>query len=89
MPELSYTKDCSAFLEFLEIPVVIAEARRASFEFLCKIELNGAFSDDVLNSREMAQLEERDRRLSTEIVYGTLRWQALLDYEIGRLCFRS
>jgi len=68
---------------------VIAEARRASFEFLCKIELNGAFSDDVLNSKEMAQLEERDRRLSTEIVYGTLRWQALLDYEIGRLCFRS
>jgi 16S rRNA (cytosine967-C5)-methyltransferase len=67
---------------------VIAEARRASFAFLCRIELNGVFSDDVLNSREMAQLQERDRRLSAEIVYGTLRWQALLDYELGKLCSR-
>jgi len=68
---------------------VIAEARRASFEFLCKILLNGVFSDDALNSREMAQLDERDRRLSSEIVYGTLRWQALLDHELGPLCSRS
>ena len=68
---------------------MIAEARRASFEFLCKIELKGIFSDDVLNSKEMAQLEEHDRRLSAEIVYGTLRWRALLDFELGRLCSRS
>jgi len=67
---------------------VIAEARRTAFEFLCKIKLGGVFSDDALNSRQMAQLEERDRRLSAEIVYGTLRWQALLDYELAQLCSR-
>jgi 16S rRNA (cytosine967-C5)-methyltransferase len=67
---------------------VIAAARRASFEFLRRIELNGVLSDDALNSRDMAQLEERDRRLSAEIVYGALRWQALLDYRLSRLCSR-
>jgi 16S rRNA (cytosine967-C5)-methyltransferase len=87
-PESSRNKRCSIFLEFPEASAVIAEARRASFEFLCKIELGAVFSDDALNSRQMAQLEERDRRLSTEIVYGTLRWQALLDYELAQLCSR-
>ena len=38
------------------------------------------FSDDALNSRDMDRLQVRDRHLTTEIVYGTLRWQGLLDY---------
>ena len=41
------------------------------------------FSDDALNSEAVLQLETRDRHLATEIVYGTLRWQALLDYILG------
>jgi 16S rRNA (cytosine967-C5)-methyltransferase len=36
----------------------------------------------------MLPLEERDRHLTTEIVYGTLRWQALLDYVLESICSR-
>jgi 16S rRNA (cytosine967-C5)-methyltransferase len=87
-PELSLGSSCFSILDSSEIFAVIAKARRASFEFLCRIELGGVFSDDVLNSREMGRLDERDRHLSTEIVYGVLRWQALLDHVLAGLCSR-
>jgi len=59
---------------------VIAPARQAAYEALCRIELRQAHSDDVLNSEIISQLEVRDRNLATEIAYGTLRWRAWLDY---------
>jgi 16S rRNA (cytosine967-C5)-methyltransferase len=59
---------------------IIAAARRATFQFLCRIELGDAHSDDVLHSAAMAELEPRDRNLVTEICHGTLRWRAWLDY---------
>jgi len=34
------------------------------------------------------QIEPRDRRLVTEIVYGTLRWQETLDYVLSKLSSR-
>jgi 16S rRNA (cytosine967-C5)-methyltransferase len=59
---------------------VISPARRACYTLLRKIESDRLFSDDALNSEMMQRLDLRDRHLVTEIVYGCLRWQALLDH---------
>lgn len=59
---------------------MISAARRLSYNILRQIESRRIFSDDALNSAEMKQLDLRDRHLTTEIVYGTLRWQGLLDH---------
>lgn len=59
---------------------MISPARRVCFKLLAQIESKRLFSDTALNSDEMAQLEVRDRHLTTEIVYGTLRWQGTIDY---------
>jgi 16S rRNA (cytosine967-C5)-methyltransferase len=68
---------------------MISPARSLSFKLLSRIESHHLFSDDALNSEEMAQLAVRDRHLTTEIVYGTLRWQATLDYLLASLSSRS
>ncbi len=62
---------------------MISPARRLCYQILCHIESRRLFSDDALNSEEMNRLTIRDRHLTTEIVYGTLRWQALLDYVLA------
>jgi 16S rRNA (cytosine967-C5)-methyltransferase len=59
---------------------MISPARRLSYKILCRIELQNIFSDSALNCEEMRRLAPRDRHLTTEIVYGALRWRALLDY---------
>jgi 16S rRNA (cytosine967-C5)-methyltransferase len=59
---------------------MISPARKLSYKLLCQIETGRIFSDDALNSESMERLDARDRHLTTEIVYGTLRWQAALDY---------
>jgi|WetSurMetagenome_2_1015567.scaffolds.fasta_scaffold74872_2 16S rRNA (cytosine967-C5)-methyltransferase len=61
----------------------ISPARTACYKLLCDIESRRLYSDDALNSERMLGLEIRDRHLTTEIVYGTLRWQALLDYVLS------
>lgn len=60
--------------------ILIAPARIAAFELLCRIELQQAHSDDALNSETVGALEPRDRNLVTEIAYGTLRRRGWLDY---------
>lgn len=57
-----------------------APARRASFEILQSIELRGRFSDEALHCERVGRLRPVDRRLTTEIVYGTLRWRGWLDH---------
>ncbi|MGA2261279.1 MAG: transcription antitermination factor NusB [Acidobacteriota bacterium] len=60
--------------------ILIAPARKASFDVLHRIELEHAHSDDAINSEVVSGLEPRDRTLVTQIIYGTLRWRAWLDY---------
>ncbi len=57
-----------------------APARRIAYDLLRKVELEGLFSDDAVNSPAVACLDLRDRHLATELVMGTLRWQGLLDH---------
>jgi 16S rRNA (cytosine967-C5)-methyltransferase len=68
---------------------MISPARSLSFNLLNRIESQRLFSDDALNSEDMAQLDVRDRHLTTEIVYGTLRWQAALDAILRSLSSRT
>ncbi len=63
---------------------MISAARRVAFDLLCKVENEGLFSDDAVNSAAVARLEDRDRRLATELIMGTLRWQGLLDFVLAR-----
>ncbi len=63
---------------------MISPARRFAFEILRKIESGGIFSDDAINSHAISKIEPRDRNLTTEIVYGTLRWQLLLDHVLSK-----
>jgi 16S rRNA (cytosine967-C5)-methyltransferase len=62
---------------------VTSAARQAAHEVLCRIELQGAHSDDALRIPSVGRLEERDRNLVTAIVYGTLRWRAQLDFVLA------
>lgn len=68
---------------------MISPARKLCYRILQQIEGKDFFSDDALNSSEMEQLDIRDRHLTTEIVYGTLRWKGLLDYVLAKSCQRS
>lgn len=63
--------------------IVISPARQISFELLNTIDSGRVFSDDALHSGAMHGLEARDRHLVTEIVYGTLRRQLLLDHVLA------
>lgn len=62
---------------------LISPARKACYRILLGIETGRLHSDDALNSEKMFELEIRDRHLTTEIVYGTLRWQGLLDHVLA------
>jgi 16S rRNA (cytosine967-C5)-methyltransferase len=55
-------------------------ARRAAFDILLRVETQASFASELLNSEATADLSERDAALCTEIVMGTLRWQATLDF---------
>ena len=59
----------------------ISPARVEALRILCRVEEDQAFADLALDAAlERAKLPARDRALTTEIVYGTLRWQRRLDW---------
>jgi 16S rRNA (cytosine967-C5)-methyltransferase len=68
---------------------MISPARKVGYGLLRQIGSRLLFSDDALNSEPMQELERRDKNLTTEIVYGCLRWQSLLDYILGNASSRS
>jgi 16S rRNA (cytosine967-C5)-methyltransferase len=67
---------------------MISPARTLCYELLIDIESQRLFSDDALNSEGMKILDIRDRHLTTEIVYGTLRWRGLLDHVLADVSSR-
>jgi 16S rRNA (cytosine967-C5)-methyltransferase len=67
---------------------MISPARRVCYSLLSRIESGDLFSDEALNSEIMQHLDPRDRHLVTEIVYGSLRWQGVLDYVLAKCSSR-
>jgi 16S rRNA (cytosine967-C5)-methyltransferase len=61
-----------------------ADARRLAWQVLNAVE-SGGFADAALGERlRGAKLASRDRALATQLVYGTLAWQGLLDRAIAQ-----
>src|SRR3990172_8880632 len=61
----------------------VAPARLAALEILCRIDNDDAYADLALEAHlEKAGLTPRDCALTTELVYGTLRWRRRLDSEL-------
>src|SRR5262245_3142485 len=64
-------------------------ARAVAVEILRRVEVDAAFPDPLLDRLPgRAGLDARDRALVTELVYGSLRWQRLLDWHLGRVAHR-
>jgi 16S rRNA (cytosine967-C5)-methyltransferase len=60
-----------------------------ALEILRRIEEDAAYPDPLLETLPMrAGLDARDRALATELVYGTLRWQGWLDWQLDRVSHR-
>ena len=55
-------------------------ARRIGFEILLRVEKQASYAADLLNSPLTADLSKRDAAFCKELVMGTLRWQATLDF---------
>jgi 16S rRNA (cytosine967-C5)-methyltransferase len=63
------------------------QARRIALEALVKIEQGGAYSNLLLNQlfKQHSALDPRDRNLITEIVYGSIQHQRLIDFYLQPL----
>jgi 16S rRNA (cytosine967-C5)-methyltransferase len=59
-------------------------ARRVALEILLRVSERSAWADVLLGER-LKGFDERDRRLITILVLGTIAWRGRLDYEIARL----
>ena len=67
----------------------ISMARSAAHAMLLAIEAGMGHADDLLRDDPMmARMADADRRLTTTLVLGVLRWQILLDQEIHRFLFK-
>ena len=64
----------------------MSPARLAAFRILGRVE-EGAYASDLLD-REAASLDSRDAGLAGELVFGTLRYRAQLDYLSGHFSGR-
>lgn len=66
-----------------------APTRAVALEILRRVEAHGAYPDPLLEHLpRRAGLDARDRALVTEVVLGSLRWQRLLDWHLGRVSHR-
>jgi 16S rRNA (cytosine967-C5)-methyltransferase len=62
---------------------LVSRARQVAFDVLRKVDTGGYASDLLL--KYSTQLDSRDAGLASEIVFGSLRYQAQLDHVIGLL----
>ena len=63
--------------------VAASEARRLAFGLLLRIERDGAYSDELLHSKRLAEIGSRARAFVTKTVLGCLRRQGELDHLIA------
>ncbi len=64
----------------------MSPARNVALEVLLRVYREGAWAERALHALfSRAELDPRDRSLATELVYGTLRQQVALDYQLAGL----
>ena len=68
--------------------IAITEARALAFSVLQRVEEQGAYSDVALDAalRACRDLDERERALATQLVYGVLRQRGCIDHVLRRCC---
>lgn len=59
-------------------------ARQIAFDVLRRVEAEGAFASDLLHARLTDKTKREDAALATELTMGVLRWQRLLDFQLGQ-----
>jgi 16S rRNA (cytosine967-C5)-methyltransferase len=62
----------------------VSPARSCAYHILLRVERDGAYASELLNSPRMDTLSREDRALCYELVMTTLRWQSGLDARIAR-----
>lgn len=66
-----------------------ASARGEALRILCRVEVDEAYADLLLDhALSRRRTPPRERGLTTELVYGTLRWQRRLDWHLARVSRR-
>jgi 16S rRNA (cytosine967-C5)-methyltransferase len=58
-------------------------AREVAYDILLRVEQQDAYASELLHGGRLESLSPDDRNLATEIVMGTLRWRARLDFGIA------
>src|SRR3954451_23887984 len=58
-------------------------ARTVALDILMSVESHEAYASELLHSARLRDLSAEDRRLCTELVMGTIRWQSALDEVIA------
>ncbi len=65
-------------------------AREVALRVLWRVEVDRAFADVQLDAElGRSRLAQRDRRLASELVYGTLRWRLFLDWVLEQVAGRQ
>lgn len=65
----------------------MTNARRLAYQVLLNLEKQASHPDRLLRAalQRHPELKDEDRALSTELVYGVLRWRGTLDWHINQL----
>ena len=58
----------------------ISQARTIAFDVLLRVARQNAYADDALRSDLDKTVKTEDAGLATELTFGVLRWQRLLDF---------
>ena len=68
----------------------ISSARSVALEVLRRVEAEGAYTSLTLNHslRKAVGMDSKDRALTTELSYGTLRWRRKIDFAISSFSHR-
>lgn len=64
--------------------MAVSPARNFAYDILMRVERDGAYASELLNSPRMDRLSREDRALTYELVMSTLRWQSELDARIAQ-----
>ena len=61
----------------------VSPARLAAFRILLRVQREESYASELLHSSLTDSLQENDLRLATELIFGTLRQQRLLDHVLA------
>jgi 16S rRNA (cytosine967-C5)-methyltransferase len=68
----------------MSVPAKRWSARRTALDILRRVEATDAYANVLLDDRlRRSALSPADRALTTELVYGVLRWQGALDWRLA------